>query len=372
MRICIDIQPAVAQRAGIGRYTKSLVQHLGEFAATDELELFYFDFKRAGTPFAAPGARFRAERRFPGRYVQQAWKRLHWPPFDWFAGRADMYHFPNFTIPPLTGGGRRVVTIHDMSFARHPEFAETRNLRYLTSVIHDTVRRADAILTDSRFCAGEIRDLLSVPPDRVFAVHLGVEPRCARPDDDTIARTRQRLGLERPYLLTVGTLEPRKNIPLLVEVFERLRDYDGDLVIAGMRGWKVDPILTRMHASPRAARIRWLEYAPEEDLPSLYAGADAFILTSFYEGFGLPPLEAMACGAPVIASAGGSLPEVLGQAAEIVPDYDPEHWVTAVSSLLGDASRRSELSASGVRHAAGYTWRETARQTFDVYRKVSS
>lgn len=371
MRICIDIQAAVSQRAGIGRYTKTLVERLGEFAGQDEVDLFFFDFRRAGLPFAAPGTRLRPWRWLPGRYVQQAWKRLHWPPFNWLAGRADLYHFPNFTIPPLTAG-RSVVTIHDMSFVRNPEFTEARNLRYLTAVIPDTVRRASAILTDSQFSADEIHDLLKVPRDRLFAVPLGVDPRCRRPPVEQTAQVLRRLGLERPYLLTVGTVEPRKNLPLLIEAFERLRGYEGDLVIAGMPGWKTEPIFARMRASPCAARIRYLRYVADEDLPALYAGADVFALTSHYEGFGLPPLEAMACGTPVVSSAGGSLPEVLGDTAIIVREGSPDAWADALAGLLGDSQRRAAMAAAGPRHAARYDWRETARRTFEVYRRVLS
>jgi glycosyltransferase involved in cell wall biosynthesis len=371
MRICVDIQPAVSQRAGVGRYTKYLVEHLGEFAGGDDVSLFYFDFHRRGLDFPVPGTRSAAVHWCPGLFAQQAWKRLHWPPFDWFAGRADVYHFPNFVIPPCAAG-RKIVTIHDMSFLRHPGFAEPRNLRYLAAMMRRTVARADAILTVSRFSKSEIEALLPVEPARVFAVPLGVAPECAPPAPAAVAAFRAARKLDRPYLLTVGTIEPRKNIPFLVEVFERLGGFDGDLVIAGMRGWKYEPILERLRASSRADRIRYLDYLPDGQLAALYAGAELFVTPSHYEGFGFPPLEAMACGTAVVASPGGSLAEVLGDAAVIVPRFDPDLWAETLSALLSDTARREALRRGGPVHAARYTWRETARATWDVYRKVAS
>jgi glycosyltransferase involved in cell wall biosynthesis len=369
MRICVDIQPAVAQRAGVGRYTKYLVEHLGEFSNNDTLSLFYFDFRGHGLSFNIPHATPHPYRWVPGRIVQQSWKRISWPPFDWFSGKADLYHFPNFIIPPVSSG-RKVVTIHDMSFLRYPQFAETKNLHYLTSVIHKTVARADAIITDSRFSASEIADCLNVSPDRIFPVHLGVAPECQRAAPEAVVSLRRQLSLDRPYLLTVGTLEPRKNIPFLIDVFENLKDFDGDLVIAGMRGWKYEPILSRIQNSPLASRIRYLEYINDQDLPALYTGASIFITTSFYEGFGLPPLEAMACGTPVISSAGGSLAEVVNGGGIVLQDFDSARWSDTLSRLLTNTAECHTLSQQGFAHASRFDWRETARQTFNVYRQV--
>ena len=373
MRICVDIQSAVSQRAGVGRYTRNLVEHLAPLMApTDDLNLFYFDFHRRGLDFPCPGAHLKPVRWFPGKYAQQAWKRLHWPPFDWFSGKADLYHFPNFTIPPVTQG-KKIVTIHDMSFLRYPEFSEKKNLDYLSAFIPDTVRRADAIITISEFSRGEIIDLLGLDPARVFATPLGVTPGCVRPPAPDIARTRRHLKLDRPYILTVGTLEPRKNIPFLIEVFEHLEGFDGELVIAGMKGWKVDPILDRMNSSPLRDRIRYLEYVPDGDLFSLYAGAELFIMTSFYEGFGLTPLEAMACGAPVVSSMGGSLPEMLkGKAAVLIPGFEATTWAATITALLNDPDQRQELARQAPAHAARFSWQDTALKTLDVYRKVVS
>ncbi len=371
MRICIDIQAGVAQRAGVGRYTRMLAEQLDRLSGPEELRLFYFDFQRQGAPFPVRRAQYRVCRAIPGRIVQRAWRTLGWPPFDWFAGPADVYHFPNFICPPLRSG-RSIVTIHDASFARYPEFAEPRNLRYLQARIADTLQRADAVITDAEFGARELRELYRVDPARLHAIHLGIGPDMAAPPADRIEEMRRDLGLARPYLLTVGTVEPRKNLPFLVDVFEALDGFAGDLVIAGMPGWKVEPILARLGGSSRAADIRYIRYVGDDRLPALYAGAEAFLCASRYEGFGFPPLEAMACGTPVVSSDGGSLGEVLGDGAIVIPEFDRDRWVGEVRRVLADAGLRAGLSVAGRRQAARYRWEDTARRTMDVYRAVGA
>ena len=369
MRVVVDIQAAIVQRAGVGRYTKSLVEHLGPLAGSDELRLFYFDFQRKGIPFPVPGAQQHAVRWCPGRIIQNAWKTIPWPPYDWFAGAADVFHFPNFIRPPLKRG-KSVVTIHDIAFIRYPLTLESRNLKYLTAQIRQTVQNSDGIMAVSEFTAQEIHELLEVPRDRIVVVHEGLPDGYTRPEAVQIAEARRVLKLERPYLLMVGTMEPRKNIPFLVEVFEKLTDFDGELVIAGMFGWKYEPILRKIIRSPRANRIRHLEYVNEQFLPALYAGAELFVYPSLYEGFGFPPLEAMACGTPVVSSTGGSLPEVLGDAAEFVSEYDSDAWAATIRRLLGYPARRSELIQKGAEQVKKYSWDETARKTWDLYRSL--
>ena len=369
MRVTLDIQAAIAQRAGVGRYTKSLVEHLGPFAGSDELRLFYFDFQRKGVPFPVPGASQHAVRWCPGRFVQKAWKTLNWPPYNWFAGAADVYHFPNFIRPPLKRG-KSVVTIHDIAFIRYPQTLEPRNLAYLTAQIRQTVRNSDCIIAVSEFTAREIHHLLDVPRDRIVAIHEGLPDGYARPAQPLIDDARRSLKLERPYLLTVGTMEPRKNMAFLVEAFEKAAGFDGDLVIAGMYGWKYEPILKKIIHSPRANRIRHLEYVDERYLPALYAGAELFVFPSLYEGFGFPPLESMACGTPVLSSAGGSLPEILGDAAEFVAEYNSDAWAAKICMLLEDKVRRAELIAKGGQLVKKYSWDETAKKTWAVYREL--
>ena len=369
MRVCVDIQSAVAQRAGVGRYTQQLVQHLAASRGGDELSLFYFDFQRRGLSFTAPGATPRAVRWLPGRYVQRAWRAVRWPPYDLFAGPHDVFHFPNFIRPPLSEG-KSVVTIHDLAFLRLPDTIERGNYRYLTSQIQRTIDEADRLIAVSEFTARELRELLAVPADRVVAIPSGVIPPAQLPDPTEVQAARRMLKLWRPYLLSVGTLEPRKNYDFLVRVFEALDRYDGDLVIAGMRGWKYEPLLRRMQESPKAARIRYLEYVDESLLPGLYAGADLFVFPSLYEGFGFTPLEAMGYGTPVLSSTGGSLPEVLGDAAEIVPGWEPEAWREALHRLLADPARRDALRGAGFQQIRRFRWAETAARTWDVYRSI--
>ena len=371
MKVCMDIQAAIGQTAGVGRYARTLAEGLGEQAGTDRLSLFYFDFRGNTRTFSAPGASIKRIQWCPGRLAQKAWKTIKWPPFDMLAGPADLYFFPNFVAPPVRKG-RSVVAIHDMSHVRFPQFAEERNLRYLNGRLADSARRADAIITISHFSAGEISEVLGIGRDRIFPIYPGISEDFKPPDPGSVATRLPALGISQPYLLTVGTLEPRKNIPMLIEIFEKMDTFKGMLVIAGMPGWKTEPILQRIRQSPRADEIMWLRYVDHADLLALYNGAKAFATTSFYEGFGFTPLEAMACGAPVVSATAGSLREALGEGAVLIDDYDPDRWVEALNRLLTEPDARRHRIERGLKWVQRYAWSDTIRQTWEVFRKVAS
>ena len=371
MDICLDYQPAVAQRAGIGRYTRLLARYLPELLGKDDrLSLFYLDFSRKGDPPDAPGAIDHPWRLLPGTLLQQLWKRGLPPHFDTLAGKADLYHFTNFVIPPLSSKAKAVSTIFDMSFARLPQCAEAKNLAYLEARIGKTVKRADAIITISDFSAEEIATFHPAAKGKTFSIPLGLDQTLTAPPTEKVSEVRKRLGLEKPYILSVGTLEPRKNYTFLVDAFEALGRDDIDLVIAGMPGWRCEPILDKLEHSSRASQIHYLKFVQDSDLAALYAGAELFAITSLYEGFGFPPLEAMQCGTPVVSSAGGSLPEVLGEAADIVRSYDAGEWASALAKMLDDTERREAYIDRGRAQARLYRWEETARKTLEVYRAV--
>ena len=370
MHVCLDYQPAVAQRAGIGRYTRQLARQLMPFfGAEDRLRLFYLDFSRKAEAPAVPGAELHPWRLLPGALIQQLWKRVGGPPFDALAGAADLYHFTNFIIPPLRRG-KAVVSVHDMSFARLPDCAEDRNRAYLASQLERTLRRADAIITISHFSAGEIAALHPETQGRIHVTHLGIDETFRRPPEAEIAAFRRKRGLERPYLLSVGTIEPRKNFPLLVEAFDALDRDDIDLVVAGRQGWHCEPILDSFRNARRAGQIRHLDDVTDAELPALYAGARIFALASRYEGFGFPPLEAMACGTPVVTAPAGAVAEVVGDAACIVAANEAGAWRAALAGLLDDPERCAQLTAAGLGQVRRYRWAETARQTLNVYRHV--
>ncbi len=371
MQVCLDYQPAVTQRAGIGRYTRVLA---GELLKTklpgDDLRLFYLDFFHRGV-VDIPGARTTPSRILPGAILQRLWRTIGFPPFDLLSGPADVFHFTNFLRPPLRRG-RSVVTIFDMSFERFPQFAEAKNLRNLRRGIRQTAVKADAIITISDFSANEIAELLPESRGKLFPIPLGISPDFAPAPEEAVAALRAKTGLERPYILAVGTIEPRKNLTFLVDVFEQMAGDSAleglDLVIAGMPGWRCEDILRRFETSSRAARIHYMRYVPDAALAALYTGAAVLAVPSHYEGFGFPPLEAMACGTPVVSSAGGSLPEVLGDAAVVVPDYDPAAWRAALGRAAMDGDLRSKLKSAGMKRAATYRWEKTATETWRVYR----
>ena len=371
MKVCMQIQAAVDQRAGVGRYVHTLVPELAACRGDDELSGFYFDFRRKGSPFPPGLIREEACRAVPGALVQQAWKRLGLPAYTRFAPEADVHHFPNFIIPPLPPGPKAVVNIHDLCFLKCPETMEPKNRAYLRKRMPKTLRRADRILTISETMATELRDAFDLPEDKVVATLLGPPPALRAPDD-VEARTRVRaLGIDKPFLLHVGTLEPRKNHRFLFQVFERLQYFDGTLVLCGMRGWQTEPILEAMRTSPAADRILHLDYVDDTDLASLYGQAEALLFPSLYEGFGLPPVEAMRQGCPVIASDGGSLPEVVGNGGVVVPTDDPDRWTEAIERLFSSPDHRAKLINAGHTRAAGFSWRRCAEQTWDVYRELA-
>ena len=284
----------------------------------------------------------------------------------------EIYHEPNYI--PLRYDVPVVATLHDLSWLRYPETHPRDRVRWIERGMPRVVEEAAAIIVDSEFVRQEVLSCLGVAPGRVHAVHLGVSPafrpRSAQETHDSL----QGLALDHgEYLLTVGTIEPRKNVAHVLAAYARLPAALRDrypLVVAGARGWRAEGLEKELRLLAERGRVRFLGHVADGDLRALYAGAAAFVFASKYEGFGLPPLEAMASGIPVIVSDRASLPEVVGDAAWTLDPERPDETAGRIEALLGDPDSRAQLARRGIERAALFTWDACARATLDVYRAI--
>lgn len=275
---------------------------------------------------------------------------------------------------PLSWRGPSVVTILDLSFLRLPEAFGRANRTYLRSMVRLASRRADRVITISEATRKDVIRLLGTPPERVVAVHCGVDVRFTPTEDSrAVALLRERYNLPQEFVLYLGTIEPRKNLVRLIDAYTRLRERgvtDWPLVLAGGRGWGDEAILGRAARSGASESIRFVGFVPEEEIPLWYNAAALFVYPSEYEGFGLPVLEALACGTPSVASNSSSLPEVAGNAAVLVDPTDVEAIADGMQRVIEDPALRSHLATEGPLRARSFSWARMAEQTLGVYRSV--
>jgi len=284
---------------------------------------------------------------------------------------ADIVHGPAF-VGPLLAPCPVVVTIHDLSFMRFPAMFRPANRLYLTVLTRLSARRARRLIAVSAHAAAETTRLLGVPPERVDVVYHGVDPAFRPLPADEVAAFRQRRGLPERFVLFVGTLEPRKNLVRLVEAFARVHKNGGraGLVLAGGKGWLYDELFAKVEAMGLSRAVIFPGYVMNDELPLWYNSATVLAYPSVYEGFGLPVLEAQACGTPVLTSNVSSLPEAAGDAALMVDPYDVEALAAGLKRLLTDESLRHELRKRGLAHAREFVWSHTAQETARVYRRA--
>jgi len=379
LHIVVDFSAAIHQRAGIGRYTSSLI---GAVLAEDTVNRYTLLHARADGEATAtlaaslpPNARTLQVPLSP-RWFTLLWYRWRLPmPLRSLAGPWDIYHSPDFVLPRL-GGGRSIVTVHDLSFLRTPQFAEPRLRRYLTKAVPRAMQQADRILADSAATKEDIEDLLDIPPSRIQVVHAACDAGIRRVRDATLLQqTQRRLELPRPYVLSLGTLEPRKNLEGLVHAYrlllQALPDTRHHLVIVGHKGWLYEGIFHAIAETGLAEHVHICTNVEDEDLSAVYSMADLFVFPSWYEGFGMPPLEAMACDVPVIASDRGSLPEVLGDAALYVKPEDIEGIARAMSRLLEGDEERDALMQRGRKQVQRFSWQRSARELLALYQNLA-
>jgi glycosyltransferase involved in cell wall biosynthesis len=368
MNILLDASAAVHQRAGIGRYTQELITALLEVAPQHTYRIFYNRAAEAGPQ--APLNMLPATTIPTG---DKPWRLrvllAHWlrKPQNRLLP-ADLFHATDNVLPFLTHTPS-VFTLYDLGHQLFPQTQSSPNRLYLRLMLGCFLRHARRVIAISESTRRDAMRLYGLPAEKIVVIPLGVNSRFQPAQPAEILAIRTRYNLPEKFLLAVGTIEPRKNLAALLPVLQmdkRLR-----LVIAGKRGWLADEFFHQLDASGCHDRVMLLGRTPDEDLPALYSAARAFAFPSLYEGFGLPVLEAMACGTPVVCANTSSLPEVAGDAAILAAPNDPRAWQAAITRLWDDDNLHTDLSARGLQHAARFTWQQCAQQTVLIYESAN-
>ncbi len=308
-------------------------------------------------------------------YIYRAVSNFLPVPYKHFFGKkADITHFFNYIVPPAVHG-KTVVTVHDMVYKAFPETVRARTKYMLDSGLKRSMKRADLIVTDSEFSKAEIIKYFPQHENKLRVVPCGVDLEKFRPCEtpERIPEVKKSLEIEGDYFLYLGTIEPRKNLERLIEAYHIFSQRVSDapkLVLAGGKGWLYDSIFAKVKELKLDKQVIFTKYIPAEDMNPLMCGALAFVFPSIYEGFGMPPLEAMACGVPVLSSGEASLPEVTGDCAVICDAYSAESIAEGLMKLCSDESLRADLSRRGLERAKTFTWDKSAEILHNVYKEL--
>ena len=370
---CLDLSSAAHERGGLGRYAACLAQALVDRGVP--VAAFVHDRRESRLhPPLSDLVTLTAELPLRRWRLRAASSYFGGPTMDRAFQGVELFHATDHLLPKLSHA-RSVFTLHDTAYLRFPRYYLPRNRFYLRVMMPRFLQRADRVIAVSEFTRRDAIRMYRLNPEKIEVIPEGVEARF-KPDPDVtrVSAVRQRYSLPERFILNVGTIQPRKNLPTLLEAFAaaRPRHPDVGLVIAGAKGWLYEGFFERLRALGLERVVRVTGHVPDEDLPALFNAAEVFAYPSVFEGFGLPPLEAMASGVPVLCSNSSSLPEVVGDAGLLLPPRDVGAWASGLGRVLEDARLRAELRERGLVRARLFDWDTAAGKTLEVYRSVMS
>ncbi len=364
MKIGIDITPITRTPTGIGMYTRHLLHEFASMASPDTFYGFAAGLRPLDTAsLPLPYVRLM----IPSRLLFSIWEVAGMPRVDRVLGGLDVFHAVNYALPPLKSA-KGILTIHDLGFLRNPDWFSPKIMRPFSRGIHRYAHRANRIIAVSQATKDDIVTMLDIPPEHVQVVQEAADKAFVPvPHGPAARRVADTLGITGPYILFVGNVELRKNVIGLLNAFSRAK-IPHLLVVAGPHGWGSNKILDHVTRLNLSERVRFTGYIRDRAVfPSLYSAADAFIFPSWHEGFGLPVLEAMACGCPVITSNSSSLPEIGGDAAVYVAPEDTDGLAEKIEMLVGEEQTRAEMRERGFARARQFSWRRCAEETLACY-----
>jgi glycosyltransferase involved in cell wall biosynthesis len=372
--IGIDYTAAIGQSAGIGRYTREMVKALAKADTHSAYRLFVADANAIDSPPPAPNFNW-CTTRLNQRWLARLWYRLQLRlPVESWTGPLDLFHQPDFFLPPVRTGTRTIVTVHDLSFERQPPDTIMPGMEaHLKKWVPRSVQQADHVIAVSKATRQDLIELYQTPPEKITVLYHGVTPEFQPITNPAqLAAVRQKYGLgNNPFILSVSTIQPRKNYQRLIRALAQI-DSSYALVIAGGKGWGYEAVFEEVSRLGLEKRVHFPGFIADADLPALYSTASVFVYPSLYEGFGLPILEAMACGTPVVASNQSSLPEVVGEAGLLVDPYNVDAIAAAMSQLLHNPNLQQQLSSAGQQQAKNFTWDGMACELLKLYRQLLS
>jgi len=373
MRIGLNAQIVSRSNAGVATYTKNVIRNLVHLESHHEFCVFGSDefLSRLESP--------RARLLPTSAIVNGGWKRILWEqtalPIKARSHYVEMMYYPDHTGPLIKKTCPVVITIHDLAFLAEPQTFDMKTRMYKSFAVRRSARSADKIIVVSEATKQECLRWLDVPESKLRVVYNGIDAFFRRIEDHAaLEAASKKFALPKRFILFVGTLEPRKNVARLIQAYAALRKnrrLEHGLVIAGGKGWLYSEIFATVNKLSLADEIKFLGYVAQDDLVALYNLAEVFVYPSLYEGFGFPPLEAMACGCPVVTSNRSSLPEVGGDAALVVDCRDPDALAEAISRVVSDENFRSHLKEKGLERVKLFNWQKAARQILRVFDEVA-